>query len=222
MRLGASIVDPVDALAHAQQLGDIPAESLTAIVTTSLFPWPFGPTPNPDAVAWQLIHGISSIPPTAANVAASSTIQEIAPSASEAIQAQAQQAYNGGFNVLDATKMLHGGAAKLPGFHETNSVVAPHLLPGPSDEAVTLQEWPQTIFKARMEYATTMLRAIQKLPYVAFGYALIEFFFLRSDVDLYKEDVEEDPSGVLAETFSDTSVRFVIFFGLAVVTYVIS
>ena len=37
-----------------------------------------------------------------------------------------------------------------------------------------------------------------------------------------KEDVEEDPTGVLAETVSDTSVRLAIFFGLAIVTYVIS
>ena len=214
------MVDPVDALSHAQQLSDIPAESLTAIVTSSFAIPFFGPTPNPDAIAWMAVHGISSVPPE--NLAASPTIQQLAPSAGEAIQAQAQQALNSGYGVLDSTKMLHGGAAKLPGFSETNSIVAPHLLPGPSDEAVTMQEWPQGMFKARMEYATTMLRAIQKLPYVAFGYALIEFFFLRSDVDLYKEDVEEDPSGVLAETVSDTSVRLAIFFGLAVVTYVIS
>eukprot|EP00531_Pseudo-nitzschia_arenysensis_P004785 CAMPEP_0116132304 /NCGR_PEP_ID=MMETSP0329-20121206/9474_1 /TAXON_ID=697910 /ORGANISM="Pseudo-nitzschia arenysensis, Strain B593" /LENGTH=266 /DNA_ID=CAMNT_0003626805 /DNA_START=177 /DNA_END=977 /DNA_ORIENTATION=+ len=212
-RLDATIIDPVDAIANAQQVGDIPVESLAAILTSTII------APSADALAH--FHGAAT---TAAPMVkpAAATIQEMLPSAGDAMQAQAQMALDSGYKVLDATKFVHGGAEKLPGFSETQSIVAPHLLPGPSDEAVTMKEWPQTIFKARMEYASTMLRAIQKLPYVAFAYALLEFFFLRSDVDIYKEDVEDDPSGVLAETVSDTSVRLAIFFGLAIVTYVIS
>ena len=213
LRLGATIIDPVDALTNAQHLGDIPVSSLAAILTSSIV------APSADALA-HLHDAATATAPIAKT--ATNTIQEILPSAGDAIQAQAQQALDGGWKIMDATKFVHGGMQTMPGFSETQSVVAPHLLPGPSDEAVTLKEWPQTIFKARVEYASTMLRAISKLPYVAFGYALLEFFFLRSDVDIYKEDVEEDPSGVLAETVSDTSVRFAIFFGLALVTYVVS
>jgi len=207
-RLSATILDPVDIVTNAQH-----AETLAAILTSTIV------APSADALAH--LHGAATATAPMAKQA-TATIQDMLPSAGDAMQAQAQQALDGGYKILDATRFVHGGADKLPGFSETQSVVAPHLLPGPSDEAVTMKEWPQTIFKARMEYASTMLRAIQKLPYVAFAYALLEFFVLRSDVDIYKEDVEEDPTGVLAETVSDTSVRLAIFFGLAIVTYVIS
>jgi hypothetical protein len=179
--------------------------------------------PSADAIAH--LHGVATataIPVAkAATTTVTATIQEMLP-AGDAIQAQAKQALDSGWNVIDATKFVHGGEASFPGFSETKSIVAPHLLPGPSDESVTMTEWPQNMFKARIEYVSTILRAIQKLPYVAFGYVLLEFFFLRPDVDIYKEDVEDDPSGVLAETVSDAGVRAAIFFGLAIVTYVIA
>ena len=201
-------------LAHtnAQHAGEI-STSLSALLASTIV------APSADAIAQ--LHGAATATVLPIKAAAASST-ELLPGAGDLVKAQAQQALEGGWKVLDATKFLHGGADSLPGFSETQSIVAPHLLPGPSDESVTLQEWPQNMFKARMEYASTMLKAIQKLPYVAFGYALVEFFFLRNDVDIYKEDVEDDPSGVFAETVSDTSVRFAIFFGLAVVTYVIS
>ena len=195
-----------------------PIGRLSAILTSTIV------TPSADAIAH--LHGVAistAIPVAkAATATATATIQEVLPAAGDVIQAQTQQALDSGWKVIDASKFIHGGQASLPGFSETKSVIAPHLLPGPSDESVTMTEWPQNIFRARMEYVSTMLRAIQKLPYVAFGYVLIEFFFLRSDVDIYKEDLEDDPSGVFAETVSDASVRIAIFFGLAVATYVIA
>ena len=210
--LGATMIDTADALTNAQQLSEIPVSSLTAILTSSVI------APSPEALAQ--LQQLQAAAPAIKSSAA--TIQEMLPSAGDAMQAQAAQALDNGFKVMDATKFIHGGADKMPGFYETKSVVAPHVLPGMIEESVSIKEYPPGMFKFRMEYATTMLRAIQKLPYVAFGYALIEFFFLRNDVDIYKEDVEDDPAGVLAETFSDTTVRVAIFFGLALVTYVVS
>jgi len=220
-RLNAAIIDPVDIPAiftAAQHASDLPISSLSAVLLSTIV------APSAEAIAQ--LHGAAiatAIPVAkAATTTATATIQEMLPGAGDAIQAQAQQALDGGWKVIDATKFVHGGQASLPGFSETQSIVAPHLLPGPSDESVTMTEWPQNMFKARIEYASTMLRAFQKLPYVAFGYVLLEFFFLRSDVDIYKEDVEDDPSGVFAETVSDAGVRAAIFFGLAVVTYAVA
>lgn len=219
-RLNAVPVDVSEVVTTAQQVIDLSVSPLAAVLTSTII------TPSADALAH--LQGAATATATAlpvvkaASTTATSTIQEMLPGAGDAIQAQAQQALGSGWKVMDAAKFVHGGQASMPGFSETQSVVAPHLLPGPSDEAVTMTEWPENMFKARMEYASTMLRAIQKLPYVAFAYALLEFFFLRSDVDIYKEDIEDDPSGVLAESVSDASVRFGIFFGLALVTYVIS
>lgn len=218
-RLNAIAIDPVDVSAvvtTAQQVVDPTISPLAAVLTSTII--------APSADALNHLHATATVLPVAkaATTTAAATIQEMLPGAGDAIQAQAQQALSNGYKVMDATKFVHGGQTSMPGFSETQSVVAPHLLPGPSDESVTMTAWPENMFKARIEYAGTMLRAIQKLPYVAFGYALLEFFFLRSDVDIYKEDIEDDPSGVLAETVSDTTVRVAIFFGLALVTYVIS
>jgi len=227
-RLKAAIIDPADipaVLATAQHAIDLPVSILSAILTTSIV------APSPDALAHLHAAATATAIPMAKAAtataipmakAATTTIQEMTPVAGDAIQTQAQQAMDSGWKVIDATKFVHGGQPSFPGFSETKSIVAPHLLPGPSDEAVTMTDWPQNMFKARMEYVSTIIRAIQKLPYVAFGYVLLEFFFLRSGVDIYKEDVEDDPSGVLAETVSDNGVRVAIFFGLAVFTYIIS
>lgn len=215
-QLKAAIIDPADissVLATAQHASDLSVSTLSALLTTSIVP------PSPDALAH--LHAATTAT-TATAVPMVKAATTMLPAAGDAIQTQAQQAIDSGFKVMDATKFVHGGQASFPGFSETKSIVAPHLLPGPSDEAVTMTDWPQNMFKARMEYVGTIIRAIQKLPYVAFGYVLLEFFFLRSGVDIYKEDVEEDPSGVLAETVSDNGVRVAIFFGLALFTYIIS
>mmetsp|Transcript_25969 Transcript_25969/g.71254 ORF Transcript_25969/g.71254 Transcript_25969/m.71254 type:complete len:253 (+) Transcript_25969:262-1020(+) len=192
-RLNAAILDPVDIptiLTTVQQTaaGELPTSPLTVILTTAI---DFG--------------SIQSIHP-AVTTAATDTIQQMLPSAGEALQGQAQQAFDNGFKVMDATKFVHGGGASLPGFSETNSMLAPHVTPYPQSGTVT-GEYPQFEVGDRLALAYYLLEYVQKLPYVAFAYVLVEFFFLRSGVDLYKEDIEDDPSGVLAETVSDTGVR---------------
>lgn len=209
-RLNAAIIDPVDIpaiLTTTQQIvsGDLPISPLAAILTTAI-----------DFGSIQSIHPVV----TTAATAATETIQQILPSAGEAMQGQAQEALNSGWKLMDASKFVQGGGPSLPGFTETNSVLAPHVTPYPQSGTVT-GDYPQFELGDRLAYAYYLLEYVQKLPYVAFGYVLLEFFFLRSDVDLYKEDVENDPSGVLAETISDTGVRVGLFLVLSVFIYVI-
>eukprot|EP00536_Pseudo-nitzschia_multiseries_P018250 jgi/Psemu1/228282/e_gw1.2303.8.1 len=195
------MIDPVGihtilSTAHQTATGDLPISPLSAILTTAI-----------DFGSIQSIHPAA----TTAATAATETIQQMIPSAGEALQGQAQQALDGGFKVMDASKFVHGGGAKLPGFTETASMLAPHITPYPQSGTVT-GDYPQFELGDRLALAYYLLEYVQKLPYVAFAYVLVEFFFLRSGVDLYKEDIEDDPSGVLAETVSDTGVRVGIFF----------
>ncbi|KAG7371951.1 hypothetical protein IV203_018093 [Nitzschia inconspicua] len=116
---------------------------------------------------------------------------------------------------LDGSQIVHGGDASFPGFVQTRSILAPHV-------EETVRPDSPTSFVARMRGAGTILPVIDKLPFVAFYYALVEFFFLRPNVDLYKEEVEDDPAGVTAETISDVSVRVGILFIIAMITLTFS
>merc|ERR1712232_834797 len=122
---------------------------------------------------------------------------------------------------MEGSKILHGGDTSLPGFTETRSLLSPHLIHGPSGESATTITDPLYMFRARLNYASTMLDVITKLPYVAFTYALVEFSFLRSNVDIYKEDIEDDPVGVFTESVSDIGVRVGILFVLTLITFVL-
>lgn len=210
-RLNAAIVDPSDfsaILAAAQHGADLPIPSaLSAILTTTI----------------DFATGATSIHPAiqAATSTSPETIQQLLPAAGDAVQAQAQQALTSGWKVLDATKFVHSGGAILPGFSETKSALAPHVIPYPMSGSITPSNFPQYEVGDRMSASYLLLQSFQKLPYIALAYAVVEFFFLRSDVDLYKEDVEDDPSGVLAETVSDTGVRVALFFVVALITYAI-
>jgi hypothetical protein len=152
-----------------------------------------------------------------------SALQQLFPNGGEDFTTRSQEAISYGYNIMDGTKIIKGGGAALPGFKEMGSILQPHVIPGPGEESITT---PQLVpepymFKARLEYVSMLLKVLEKIPYVAFGYALLEFFFLRSNVDIYKEDIEDDPAGVFAETVSDVGVRVGLLFVLAVFIYVI-
>jgi hypothetical protein len=141
------------------------------------------------------------------------SVQDMFPGASEYIQSKAQIILNKGGRLMDGEKILHGGDASFPGFMETKSILAPHAF----DEYT--RDSPAQ-FAARASYSSMILPVIDKLPYVAFWYAVVEFFFLRPNLDVYKEDVEDDPVGVASETISDVGVRLGFFFILAMLTLV--
>jgi len=169
------------------------------------------------------VEAMTKMGATYSGTSAGASLQQIFPNGGEAFQTRSQEAISYGWNIMDGINIVKGGGASLPGFTETRSILAPHVIPGPAEESITtpgLVPEPY-MFKARLSYVSSLLRVIEQLPYVAFAYALVEFFFLRSDVDIYKEDVEDDPAGVLAESVSDVGVRIGIFFILAVITFVI-
>ena len=116
-----------------------------------------------------------------------------------------QKAIDNGATVLDTSKIQNGGATHMPGFQETRGI-----LPAHNNDLLRAQADPD-VFKYQIGWASQFLKAFDKLPYVAFFYALFEFGFLRNDVDLYKEDIEDDPSGVMAESIVVIGVRLVAF-----------
>lgn len=115
-----------------------------------------------------------------------------------------------GYKILDASRLGHKSDV-LPGFQPTGGIL-PHHNP-------QMRESPE-VFAKQVEWAAGFLNVLDKLPFVAFAYALIEFFFLRPGVDFFKEDIEEEPLAALRKTVMVTGVRMGVFFFLALVTLV--
>jgi hypothetical protein len=132
-------------------------------------------------------------------------------SSSPELQAKIQGALQRGIPVRDATSTMTnmGSSTHLPGFAETRHIL-PARTPPPAETEAT--------FAAQVEWAAQFLNVIDKLPFVAFYYALLEFFILRPGIDLYKEDVENDPAGVLAESVVVLAVRVAVFCVVGIVT----
>ena len=123
-----------------------------------------------------------------------------------------QQAIDNGIPVLDTSKFQKGGATHLPGFQETR-----HILPAHNNDLLRAQDDPD-VFRYQVGWAAQFLKAFDMLPRVAFAYALLEFAVLRKNIDLYKEDIEDDPTGVMAETIVVVGVRLVAFILIGIVT----
>jgi len=244
-RMNAAIIDHVDipailttthqaaaqitsALTSSQHsIAHLPISSLPTVLTSSLDL--FGAHADILAAGKSIAPSVEAMTKMGATYSGTSagggaaSLQQIFPNGGEAFQTRSQEAISYGWNIMDGINIVNGGGASLPGFTETRSILAPHVIPGPGDESITtagLVPEPY-MFKARLSYVSSLLRVIEQLPYVAFAYALLEFFFLRSDVDIYKEDIEDDPAGVFAESVSDVGVRIGIFSMLAVITFVI-
>jgi len=139
------------------------------------------------------------------------TAQDLLPGASTAIQEQAQAAMKSGWKVLNGNNIIEGGSPAMPGFAPTRTLLPYHMESSPDTPAK---------FGARIMYSNTLLPLFNRLPYVAIWYALLEFFFIRNNLDVYKEEIEDDPEGVTAETLSVVGVRVGIFFILAMLTVI--
>jgi hypothetical protein len=125
---------------------------------------------------------------------------------------QARLAAARGWDVLDAQHIKAGAA--LPGFAETGGILPRHV------PNLPLEETPAT-FAAQIEWSAAFLRVVDRLPYAALLYALVEFLVLRPNVDLYKEDVEDDPGRALADSVKVTTVRLGAFAVVAILTLVV-
>jgi hypothetical protein len=120
----------------------------------------------------------------------------------------AQMTVKNGASVID--KAAIKAESLLPGFSPVGGILPGHDPGVPAETPAT--------FAAQVEWAAGFLNVVDKLPEAAFAYALIEFFILRPGIDMYKEDVEEDPGRAFADTLAVTGVRLSMFCIVAVVT----
>jgi hypothetical protein len=146
-------------------------------------------------------------------VDAAGTAKDLFPQLSEKVQTEAQATMDKGKMVLDAARIRGGSTAHdaFIGSKPTATLLAPQEHSDWNGQDIKLYE-------SKLKWTTQYLRVLDKLPFLAFYYAIVEFFFLRKNFDVYKEEVEEDPEGVAAETLSDFAVRVGIFFVLAMLT----
>jgi hypothetical protein len=98
----------------------------------------------------------------------------------------------------------------LPGFSPTRGILPTHVMGLPA-------ETPET-FAAQVEWSTRFLNVIDHIPTIVIAYALVEFFLLRPNLDLYQEDIREQPTQIMAETVAVTGVRLGVFFVIAILT----
>jgi hypothetical protein len=156
--------------------------------------------------------GSGSTSSGALDAAATATSASSSSTVSPELAQQARLAAARGWNVLDAQSIK--AEATLPGFAETGGVLPRHVPNLPLDET------PAT-FAAQIEWSAAFLRVVDRLPYAALLYALVEFLVLRPNVDLYREDVEDDLGRALADSVKVTTVRLGAFAVVAVVTLVV-
>jgi hypothetical protein len=121
-----------------------------------------------------------------------------------------QVAMTRGWKVLSDANVMNGGGTHLPGFQETRGILPYHNPNLPV-------ETPET-FAASVQWSANFLQVVEKLPYAAFWYAMVEFFILRPGIDLYKDDIDNDPNGAIIETLTVAGIRMGAFFIIALLT----
>jgi hypothetical protein len=208
------MVDPNDIASAATSLSqpELPA-LLSTMLSTALQPAHghsnplFGP---PDA----FLSAGHSIAPSAKTLSKmgithAKSITEMLPNSSAEFQQQVGAAVTKGWKILDNTDLTGHGGDPLPGFSQSKGGV----LPTRTEPVDSLES-----FALEVKWASGFLNVMDKLPFAAFWYAMVEFFLLRPNVDLYKEDIEADPVGVAAESFSILGVRCVAIAIIAIIT----
>ena len=202
MRLNA--IDPNEILSVVSSHGSHPEipTLISTMLTTTLTQAHghsnplFGP---PD----QYLQAGKSIAPSAkalmdVGITHAKTASEIAPDASAAFQESVAAAMDKGWKILNGANILNGGGAPLPGFAQTKGIFGTHNAPAETADSFVMEA----------KWAFDYYNVMDKLPLAALSYALFEFFILRPNVDLYKEDIEDDPTGVTIDTVSVAGVRF--------------
>jgi hypothetical protein len=167
---------------------------------------PFWGTPDPFLSAGK------SIAPTVQGMQelgiSKRAVTDVVSQAPEGLADKVQSALTKGWKVLDFNNVQTQDG--LPGFMPTRSILAAHEIGIPAETSDT--------FASQVEWSASFLTVVDKLPYIALSYALIEFFLLRPGVDLYQQDIDDNPEQVLAETVLVTAVRMGVFAVVATVT----
>lgn len=118
--------------------------------------------------------------------------------------------------IIDSTRIQMEDV--LPGFTPTGSLLSPHNVP--FDPTIMTSPSPPSVvsFVASIDWASKFINVIDKLPIAVLVYVLVEFFLLRPNINTYKEDIEENPSGIFADTIAVTTVRVSMFCVVAIAT----
>lgn len=115
---------------------------------------------------------------------------------------------------LPANSVLDGAAIHaqtlLPGFSPTRGILPGHVMGLPA-------ETPET-FAAQVEWSARFLNVIDQVPTIVFAYALVEFFLLRPNLDLYQEEIRDQPTQIMTGTVAVTGVRVGVFCVIAILT----
>jgi hypothetical protein len=98
----------------------------------------------------------------------------------------------------------------LPGFSPTRGILPTHVMGLPA-------ETPET-FAAQVEWSARFLNVVDQIPTIVIAYALVEFFLLRPNLDLYLEDIRQQPTRIAAGTVAVTGVRLGVFFVIGILT----
>jgi hypothetical protein len=113
-----------------------------------------------------------------------------------------------GWELLDANRIQ--AESFLPGFTPTGGILAQHNPAIPAESSAT--------FAATVDWAAAFLPVVDKLPEAAFVYVCIEFFVLRPNLDVYKEEIRQETTAVWVEAAVTTGVRLAAFGVVAVTT----
>lgn len=138
---------------------------------------------------------------------------DIASDTSPAFQQTVAAAMDKGWKLLNNANVMNGGQPSLPGFSETHGILPTHSLNVPPETPAS--------FAAEVQWAANYFDVMDKLPFAAFWYCMVEFFILRPGIDFYKEDIEADPTGVLADTVAVAGVRMIAIAIISFLTVVV-
>ena len=113
--------------------------------------------------------------------------------------------------IIDSTRIQMEDI--LPGFTPTGGILSQHASLGdPSSPPAVVS------FVASIDWASKFINVIDHLPIAVLVYVLIEFFVLRPNINTYKEDVDENPSAIVADTIAVTTIRVTMFCIVAITT----
>ncbi|GKY94268.1 hypothetical protein MPSEU_000392600 [Mayamaea pseudoterrestris] len=114
-----------------------------------------------------------------------------------------------GYKLLDAKAMI--SESVMPGFQANHGWLPEHSAMVPAENS------PEA-YAVMVDWSVNFLQIVEKLPYIAIAYVMVDFFILRPNLDWYKEELEIEPTQALSETMSSTFVRMGIFMVLATLT----
>jgi hypothetical protein len=122
----------------------------------------------------------------------------------------------GSLPIMDGS-MLKPAAGVLPGFAPTHGILPTSTLMTLPGGGIGGVETPATAL-VNTQWSLGIVDVVDKLPQAVFLYALVDFFILKPNIDLYKEDIEAEPGTITLDWATGMLVRLATFGVIAAVT----